>query len=296
MAEQAHGPKPTPSSYSIITVGRLFCYYHIKLTEQDIVNTLNTPESFFNKLVHLPMISVLTGIIYQQAYDYQVYLQKLYVDYLLSGETVKPESSPGGLTRAELENKRLELSQMSKDFHELEYSHHKHISLCQQLILNELKPWHLAFKQANQAMYTLAQQNQIKWSKEQVGSFINSLFAMLPMSSIDDDPSAIKTCLETSNVAIELDTVISSFCQSISPLKKVALNVIDNIHATQDEALSIQQQMRQYRQHFEQLIMTCNDLLRALPDYKMDLEQDAINREFIQLDRNVTEDMPNTES
>lgn len=289
MAEQTKASNMWLSTYGLVTVERVIGHYQMSLSQQDLVTALNNPSAFFYKLVQLPLLNVMTGIIRQQAYDLQVYAQKLYVDYLLSGETVKPDSSPGGLTREELETTRLDLVASSKAFHELEYNHNKQISACQRTIIQALKPWKKALKEGVKNIHTLAKTHKVEWSEGQVEALVLSLFANLPMDSIDEDPKQVQSCIETPEGTVDMDAVISSFCQYLKPLKEAAINLIDKTNTLEGDAQSIQQQMRQYRQQFQQIIITTNELLMVLPDYQIDPEQDIINRELIHMDSDVTE-------
>src|SRR5947209_7982025 len=83
------------STYGLVTAQRLLELYKIKLDPDDLKQALKMPSSFYHGLLKIPMRNVFTGIIWQQARDYQIYAQKLFIDYLLSGETNKEEETPG---------------------------------------------------------------------------------------------------------------------------------------------------------------------------------------------------------
>lgn len=288
MAEQKQSSQQWLPTYRLVTVERILGHYNMRLSEKDMIVALNKPETFFYKLLKLPLINVMTGLIRQQAYDLQVYAQKLYVDYLLSGETVKPESSPGGLTREELETNRLELVASSKSFHELEYTHNKQIASCQRLVVNALKSWRKALDKAKKNIQALAKKHGIQWTTDQVEALLLSLFANLPIDTIDEDPKQVLPYLESSD-SKDMERIVSAFCEHLKPLKAEAKTLIQETQALEEEACSLRQQMRQFRKTFEENIVTTNELLRVLPDYLMDQDQDEMNREAIQLDTQVTE-------
>lgn len=289
MAEQTEKESVWLSTYGLVTIERILGYYQMKLSQEDLICALNNQDGFFYKLVQLPLINVLTGLVRQQAYDYQVYAQKLYVDYLLSGETVKPESSPGGLTREELETTRLDLVATSKSFHELEYAHNKQISTSQRLIVQALKPWLKELSGTTKKIQSLAGKHQVKWSTDQIEALILTLFANLSLETVDQDPKQVQSYIEIPEAKVDVEEVMASFCENLTPLKEQAISLIEKTQALEDEAQSIQQQMRQFRGKFEQLIITSTELLSALPDYTIDPEQDLINRELIQMDNQVTD-------
>ena len=80
------------STYGVITAERILGRYQIQLPQTELVAAVKNPFSFYHKLVELPIRNVLNGIVLQQANDYHIYVQKLYIDYLLSGETSKDEN------------------------------------------------------------------------------------------------------------------------------------------------------------------------------------------------------------
>ncbi len=289
MVEQVKVSNVWLSTYGLITVERVLGHYKIILSQEDLIISLKNPNGFFYKLVQTPLMNVMAGLIRQQAYDLQVYAQKLFVDYLLSGETVKPESSPGGLTRDELETTRLELGSLSKKFHECEYEHNKQIAKCQRIIVQALKPWLKELKKSTQNIYALAKKHQVEWSKEQVNALILSLFANLPLSSIDEDPKQVQSYIEWPDSDGKIEELMSIFCECLSPLKKEGQSLIEQTESLEEGAHSIQQEMRQFRKQFEKIIITTNELLRNLPDYHIDTDQDELNRELIMLDTLVTE-------
>lgn len=72
------------------------------------------------QLLRIPLKNLFNGIILQQAHDYQVYAQKIFIDYLLSGEASKEATSPGANTREDLEQVRLQLITAGENFQQQE--------------------------------------------------------------------------------------------------------------------------------------------------------------------------------
>lgn len=116
------------STYGLVTVERILERFKIHLTQNEIIDAMKNPKSIYYLLLRVPLKNVFNGIILAQALDYQSYAQKIYVDYLLSGESNKDPSSPGATTREDLESERLTLVAMGEEFEALEFSQQKLIS------------------------------------------------------------------------------------------------------------------------------------------------------------------------
>ena len=111
------------STYGLLTAGRILESFHIYLLQAELAEAIRDPNNVYFKLLRVPLKNVFNGIILQQARDYQIYVQKLFVDYLLSGEDGKDESSPGAIVREDLELQRTSLIQMAEAFREQEALH-----------------------------------------------------------------------------------------------------------------------------------------------------------------------------
>src|ERR1700733_6213863 len=113
------------STYGLITAERILERYQIRLQQKELFSVVKNPNTFYHRLLRVPLKNVLNGIIMQQVHDYQVYTQKLFVDYLLSGESEKDEESPGGMAREDLEEERNKLLKLNEGFHQLELAQNK---------------------------------------------------------------------------------------------------------------------------------------------------------------------------
>src|SRR5690606_37160436 len=100
----------------VITAERMLNRYQIRLQSTELLIAIKSPVSFYHRLLQVPLRNVLNGIIMQQAYDYHVYAQKLFIDYLLSGESGKDEEAQGALTRDAIENERKQLVILGGEF------------------------------------------------------------------------------------------------------------------------------------------------------------------------------------
>ncbi len=141
------------STYGLVTAERILERFHIHLTHDELVASVNNPHSLPFLLLRVPLKNVFNGIILGQAKDYQTYAQKLFVDYLLSGEGSKEPDSPGATVREDLENDRITLIAMAEEFTAIEYSHQKLISESQTALT-------AVAKELPQALQTISQQQQ----------------------------------------------------------------------------------------------------------------------------------------
>ena len=111
------------STYGLLTAERILERFNVHLPHDELIKAVKDPLSVYFTLLRVPLKNVFNGIIFQQAHDYQIYAQKLFVDYLLSGEDAKDAESPGGMTRDDLEQQRIKLSDMGEAFRKQEDAH-----------------------------------------------------------------------------------------------------------------------------------------------------------------------------
>ncbi len=111
------------STYGLLTAERILERFNVHLPHDELIKAVKDPLSVYFTLLRVPLKNVFNGIIFQQAHDYQMYAQKLFVDYLLSGEDAKDAESPGGMTRDDLEQQRLKLIDMGEAFRKQEDAH-----------------------------------------------------------------------------------------------------------------------------------------------------------------------------
>ncbi|HBI21952.1 MAG TPA: hypothetical protein DDY37_05130 [Legionella sp.] len=111
------------STYGMLTAERILARFNIHLPPGELSTAAHDPRSVYFQLLRVPLKNVFNGIILQQAHDYQIYSQKLFIDYLLSGEDTKDKDQPGGIVREDLEQQRTGLIEMGERFQVLETSH-----------------------------------------------------------------------------------------------------------------------------------------------------------------------------
>lgn len=123
------------SSYGLLTAERVLAYFSIKIPHQDMVELLSRPTHALHRVLRVPLLSVFNGIIFQQAYDYQVYAQKLMIDYRLSPEYAKEPDAPGANVREDLDEQYQQLLAMTQAFTEHQYQHYELISESQSYLI-----------------------------------------------------------------------------------------------------------------------------------------------------------------
>lgn len=111
------------STYGLLTAERILSRFNINLPHDELINSVKDPRSIYFQLLGVPLKNVFNGIIFQQAHDYQIYAQKLFVDYLLSGADAKDSESPGAATREEVELERIKLIETGEEFRKVEEAH-----------------------------------------------------------------------------------------------------------------------------------------------------------------------------
>ena len=124
------------STYGLLTANRILDRFKIHLSHDDLVRALKQEDNVYYPLIRVPLKNIFNGIVLEQAYDYQVYLQKLFIDYRLSDEYAKAPDSPGQSIRNDLNDIFNEVSKVIKDFSELRLNHLKLISESQAWLIS----------------------------------------------------------------------------------------------------------------------------------------------------------------
>ncbi len=111
------------STYGLLTSVRILERFNIHLPHDDLIRAVKNPLSIYCLMLRAPFKNIFNGIILQQAHDYQIYAQKLFIDYLLSGEDAKEAGTPGEMTREDLERQRMNLMEIGAGFYKQEEAH-----------------------------------------------------------------------------------------------------------------------------------------------------------------------------
>lgn len=275
------------STYGIITAQRIYEGYKIYLSQEDLIYTLKTPGTFYHRLLTVPLGNVFNGIILQQATDYQKYAQKLFIDYLTSGESGKSADSPGAGTREDLEAQRLRLIDLNTRFHKLEIDHEKIIAESQASNIKNTAEWQkkiqelskiiknkLALNAPEQSVIKALQNLLVEYTVSGSGASKNYAWSKveqtLGMTLTADARDTISREMTSLTAFIqEMDSAMASYRQLVKKMGK---------------------DLRQYRSEFYDFILRSTELFSLLNDYRPNLAQTNENRESLYFDTALGEE------
>ena len=127
------------STYGLLTSQRILERFNIHLTNDELIAAMKDPTNLNYLWLRIPLKNIMNGIIFQQTHDYQVYAQKLFIDYLLSAESGKEADSPGANTRDNLEEERKKLQELNDAFGKQELAHQTLIAESQASLIEMAK-------------------------------------------------------------------------------------------------------------------------------------------------------------
>ncbi len=279
------------STYGMITSERILRHYKINFSASELLTAIKTPTSFYRKLLQVPLKNVLVGIILQQANDYHLYTQKLFIDYLLSGESSKPEEAQGASTREQIEEQRKLLVALGEEFNQFQFEHEAFISRSQKKLIEFTTLLHKQLNTLGSTLYnvlsktipdlTITQiKNTIVYSLMHHGLFVaeeegtKKEFMQLLNKQLNTSPNEL--------LQKEMEFVLSSFFVLLSQNQP---HINELLNQTQDMIATA----RNYRTQFYNSALKTLELIRMLPDYKINEEQDIINRQHLYFDKTIGE-------
>jgi len=271
------------STYGLITVQRLLERYQIKLTSDDMVFVLNTPDTFYHNLLRVPLRNVFNGIILQQARDYQLYAQKLFIDYLVSGESGKSEEAPGGMTREDIENQRKSLIEFNQKFNDTELEHNNLIANSQTILMQHAREWQaLLVSIAGR----LKKEFKLYDINKSDSSIIQALTGLL--IHYDFKNSRMKEggwAIVEKNFGSGLnETVRHQILEEISTLTAFVGQTEITLRNFSEAINDMGIKLRQFRSEFYEAILKAKELLSVLPEYRINPVQDSENKESLYFD------------
>ncbi|QDP72633.1 hypothetical protein FOG18_08735 [Legionella israelensis] len=277
------------SSYGLITAERILEKYHMRLTQDVLIRAFKNPHSIYYRLLRVPIKNVLNGIILTQAKDYQTYVQKLFIDYLLSGEDGKDNNTPGASTREELEEKRQELTALGERFQQLEREHSQLISESQAQLISFSVKWKALMNKAVQSCEKMLKEEGKNVPESAIEYAITYALANITeqdASGLNKDSDFIQNFTENLGLVnhhLDLDKLSTIFQDFFSAFKSME----ENLEVYIDKIKSMAEQLREYRSEFYEKIIQVNELLYNLSDYRMNDEQIKINKEALNFDRDI---------
>ncbi len=127
------------STYGLLTADRILSRFNIRLSTEELTQALNQKNNPYYILLRVPLKNIFNGIIVQQANDYQVYVQKLLIDYRLSNEYSKDPESAGKNIRDDLNTVFDEVSDLIKLLTAQKTKHFRLISESQAWLIDYVK-------------------------------------------------------------------------------------------------------------------------------------------------------------
>ncbi|MGQ3887769.1 hypothetical protein ACQUW5_01900 [Legionella sp. CNM-1927-20] len=275
------------STYGLITAQRILERYRINLQQEDLLCALKTPETFYHQLLRLPLKHVFNGIILQQVQDYQLYAQKLIIDYLLSGESSREEGAPGETARKDLEKERQILINLNNDFHELELQHEKLIAQSQAKLIERANDWHKKLMAIVKEVKTELQTDSISKTEAAITQALTALlcnfnFKAETLTKPDAWQRAEKILDTPLNEGLRAEIIAN-----LSELANYTEDFDNNLADFADQVNYIGKQLREFRDNFYNLILRAKEIIHLLPDYRLDLAQEEENKESLFFNANL---------
>lgn len=276
------------STYGIITVQRILGHYHLFVPIEELTTVCVNTLRFYHGLLQVPLKNIATGMIFQQARDYQVYSQKLLIDFLLSGKRSSEEFTES-VTHDSLEEERVRLMALGEEFNQYELIYKTLIAESQAYFIQLTKKWHTILHKTLLQVDEFLQDHQQDYDKEK---FQRGAFCIALIKAMEQNPSQENAFL-FANKVLQYAKVSWDDQEKINTLAAYFLNFLNEVAKTHSltmnfftKAQEINDTVRAYRMQFQQTIIRVNDLLKQIPDYRIDPIQDGINRELLYFDAN----------
>ncbi|TAL64331.1 MAG: hypothetical protein EPN84_03575 [Legionella sp.] len=273
------------STYGLITAERILGRYQIHLPQNELLAALKYPFNFYHKTLKVPLKNVLNGIVFQQALDYHIYAQKLFVDYLLSGESAKEADSQGASTRASMEDERQRLILLGEEFQKSKKDHEILIATSQADLIRTCKEWNTAFEKAAKGVHSLGFVQNL--SIDSVKSAINHAMIHCDLAGFSNDQYFV---IDSMNEILKLNLNEEQKIKindQLTDLIKISLDFEGTIdpYINQSEVICVQ--ANSFRTQFYDTIIRVMGLINLLSDYRLNEIQDQINREPLYFDRDI---------
>lgn len=279
------------STYGLITAERILGKYHISLPQPELISAIKSPFSFYHLLLKIPLKNVLNGIVLQQAGDYHIYAQKLFIDYLLSGESGKSEETPGALTRESMEMERQKLVTLGEDFHQLQLDQNELIASSQVSLIKTADLWKKNFESLIAPINETLKQAGFDVSKSSIRAGINHALIhcdYVKVAALGNKHLFIDEFNKIVKVKLT-DDLKNKLLTHLSIILEILLNFENEFGTYFQKNKELGEQAKSYRTQFYDTILRVNELISLLPEYKINPEQDAINRESLHFDKTIGE-------
>jgi len=277
------------STYGVITAERILGRYNIIIPSDSLINAVKNSTSFYHRLLKVPIKNVLNGIILQQANDYHIYAQKLFIDYLLSGESGKSEEFQGALTRESLENERQQLVSLGDRFHQLQVGHNELISTSQASLIKVTREWQATLELTVHAVHAVLVKYSVEQKKSDVRKGINHALIFTDLiqgESSNNRAMFINKLNEVVKFNLNED-LRNDLLKSLGDLMNLTALSDAVLVDFSDKASEVREQAQSFRTQFYDTILRVMELIKLLPEYKINPDQDAANREPLYFDKSL---------
>ncbi|HHF7375728.1 hypothetical protein [Legionella bozemanae] len=275
------------STYGIITAERILGRYNVKLAQAELVVAIKSPFSFYHRMLRVPLRNVLNGIILQQANDYHVYVQKLFIDYLLSGENSKGEEAQGASTREVIEKERQQLVALGDEFNNVQGEHDYLIANSQAALIKIAQIFNAELDKTISSLKKVLKSPDSSEKKSKIREAINHALIYCNVAEVQNNKYLfIDKMNEVLNVSLSEDLKEKSV-NILSEIIQMDMDFDEQISDFVAQTEELSRSANSYRNQFYETILRVVDLLKSLPEYKIDSEQDAINREPLYFDKNI---------
>lgn len=280
---------PWFSTYGLITAERILGTYQIKLSQDKLSEAFKSTFSFYHQVLEVPLKHVLNGIVLEQANDYSIYAQKIFIDYLLSAEHSKADEAHGASSREAIENERQQLVILGEEFHKKEIEHLNLIATSQSKLIKITAEFNLALEQAITSVSVSLKQSGSTETKTKIEESIT--YALTYCDLIDPQLQSNQFLfLEKMNEILKITLnkdLKEEIMEDLTEVLDVVLHFKANIRTYLEQAKEINVQANLFRTQFYDAILRVTELINLLPDYRIDPVQDAANRETLYFDKSI---------
>lgn len=277
------------SSYGALTANRILERFNIHLVSDELMPAIKNPLSIYHQLLIIPLQNVFNGIVLQQAREYQLYAQKLFIDYLLSGENSKNEALPGANTREELEHLRIKLVEINEAFGQQEFAHFELISESQADLIKLSSQITTFLNKAAEKVNQILTAGHIVKDNPIIQRAIRT--SITNQASINKDVLVRHSSFWTDMEKVLAHTLTDQLRDNLAeamilfadPRQDMALILTPYKERIADMRISL----RSYRQQFYDIILRATELINLLPEYKINLTQTEKNRALLYFDSSI---------
>lgn len=243
------------STYGLLTAERILETLHVELETEEIAANIKRPESVYYKLLRLPIRHVFNGLILQQANDYQICTQKLFVDYFLSGQADRPPESAGASIREALEQEHEQLKSMNQAFEEQSFEYEKLVADSQYDFIKVAK----RLQQTIDALYSIVQ--KYVGSQQEKNTLKKILHQLI---AYHHDADWLVKTLNISDPTPAFQQQISAKLDEMDALSQTIENLLTTY---QPKTKAMMEALKQSHQQFYDLIQRTRQLMYSLPEY-----------------------------